>query len=265
LKVENSNRERPVTDVEVSVRSIEPYCEHVGPWPLKSKFSLASGAEIFIPLVAHGELHNESSTPRADPNARYLESDSFFELLVNPETPQAHNVPTPPRETTQCISIRATGMGSAVCDYRCKVWVDRSDGRLRIVDADRAPAPVSPRTDNQYIPLYEAAQRAYEETIETWGKFASKDQKGDPDGIIRWMCYALTPKVTIFGERPPSRLRETYSVNRHRNDFDLSVEGTAIVARSRYEEGWWTNLCVRSDELERAIKNMKDPKHGKVW
>ncbi|MDR3570608.1 MAG: hypothetical protein P4L81_00185, partial [Candidatus Pacebacteria bacterium] len=129
LKLENTDRENAVTDVKVAIMSIEPQTEYVGPWILKSGFALAAGADEFIPLASFGEPYAEGSLPN-----RYGNTDSFFVVLTT------KNQPSLPKETTQFISLRATGLGAAASDFKCKLWVDRSDGRLRISEASQDEA-----------------------------------------------------------------------------------------------------------------------------
>jgi hypothetical protein len=126
LKIENMDDEQAVTGIEIGIRAIEPQTEYVGPWVLASDLSLAAGAQKFIPMVSYGEAKNSHHYSTSG----YDRSDSFFEVLTTA------NQPKPLKQTPQFISIRATGFGSAPCDYRCRVWVDQSEARLRVEDAD---------------------------------------------------------------------------------------------------------------------------------
>ncbi|MEJ0093853.1 MAG: hypothetical protein WDN46_10540 [Methylocella sp.] len=111
-------------------------------------------------------------------------------------------------------------------------------------------------------PLFKAAQRACEETIEDLGKFTYGLNQDDPNEVLLWYCCALSPKVTISGQRPPSEKIEIYSDRQHRNDFDLRIEGKSIVARQRSGAGRWVNLSVKRSELKRAILDLKKWKAG---
>ena len=126
LKVENIDNERPVTNIRVAILSVNPHSDRQdrqGPWDLASGFSLAAGDHKFIPLVRYGEANSDGySTPAYD------RSDTFFEVLTDGLGPTCE------RGTAYTISIRATGFGTAPCDYTCQVWVEKPDGRLRISD-----------------------------------------------------------------------------------------------------------------------------------
>ena len=114
IKVENIDKRCPVTGCKVYITEIEPP-EHTGPWLLKDNFSLAAGDHIFIPLVAYGEAR--------EPDKR--SGDSFMVIRV-PEP-----FPKPSARSTHVLTLKATSLDSAPCEFRCKLWVDEA-GRLRI-------------------------------------------------------------------------------------------------------------------------------------
>lgn len=252
LKVENTNRENSVTDIEVSIRSIGPYSDHIGPWRLKSGFPLAAGAETFIPLASHGELHNESSAPRIDPKARFRESDSLFEVLVDRDTPYAHNVPTPPKDTPQIICIRATGMGTSVCDYRCRIWVDRADGRLRAADADGVSAAV------EYLSLYEAAQRLVDARLGAYDRASRRDARTP----IQWWSYWIGLQTQLYGKLVPARVMSLIP-------SDLSVDLTAaedsksVVAEQRSGPARWEEVSISATNFS-ALLALAQKKAGEI-
>jgi hypothetical protein len=130
LKLENISGEHAVSQIKVTLLSIEPQSDYVGPWTLASGLTLAAGDHNFIPFVSFGEADSAANYS----TSRYDRSDSFYVFLTNDS-----NQPSGPKETPQYFHVRATGIGTAPCEYRGKVWVDKSDGRLRIADADDRP------------------------------------------------------------------------------------------------------------------------------
>jgi hypothetical protein len=135
---------------------------------------------------------------------------------------------------------------------RLEDWGDSSKQNATKALTQRAPAPV-PLSDPVRIPLYEAAMRAYEETSDVYGTIASHMSKNDPEEMIRWFCYLLSPKLTIFGQQQPSRKNTIYSNKEHRNDYDLFIEDKHIIARERHGKGRWINLNVIESELDAVI------------
>ncbi len=128
LKVENIDAEKHVTEVKLTILTIEPQEEYKGPWELESGFSLAAGDHRFIPLVEYGEANSAGYSSTA-----YSRSDSFFVVLTKGGIGKQ---PTGPKAGPQTIFVRATGIGTAPCDYACRVWVQDPDGRLRIADSN---------------------------------------------------------------------------------------------------------------------------------
>jgi hypothetical protein len=126
LKLENVAVERAVSEIRLTLLSVEPQSEYIGPWVLASGITFAAGDHTFIPLVSYGEADSAQNYS----TSKYDRSDSFFIFLTG------RSCPSPSKERPQYIRVRATGVGSAPCQYRGKVWVDRSDARLRISDAE---------------------------------------------------------------------------------------------------------------------------------
>jgi hypothetical protein len=141
LCVSNLHSEDAITDVSIELISIEPP-EYEGPWVIGKRFSLAAGATSYVPLVSYGE------GPVAAQNyqePRFTMGDSFMIVLA-----EGHQ-PKPSREHVHTFKFRVTAIGSAPQDYSCKIWVDRSDGRLRISDGiEPDPKPtLMPKTVKQ--------------------------------------------------------------------------------------------------------------------
>jgi hypothetical protein len=129
IKVENIDHERHVTEIKLSILSVEPQEEYVGPWELESGFALAAGDHKLVPLVQYGEANSIGYSSSA-----YSRSDSFFVILTKADICKQ---PAGPKAVPQTILVRATGIGTAPCDYAYRVWVQDPDGRLRIADSNR--------------------------------------------------------------------------------------------------------------------------------
>jgi hypothetical protein len=133
VRIDNVHEARAVTDIKVTVLEIEPQTDYSGPWVLEAGFALAAGDHMFVPLARYGEASRAPCTASA-----YDRSETFFEILTKGTRPALSNA------GIHRVTIRATGIGSAPRDYQCKIWVDRSDGRLRIVPADAGTATSVP-------------------------------------------------------------------------------------------------------------------------
>jgi hypothetical protein len=143
-------------------------------------------------------------------------------------------------------------------DVFCRLYVDDTHV-LHLEDwGDSSKARLIPPSSHvAYVPLYDAALHAHEELPNSMADVGRRTFSDDPNQLIVWWCYVMAPKLKIFGERAPSRRREIYSDQSHRNDYDLFVEHKKIVAREREGNGSWTNLCVQSNELEGVIQELK--------
>jgi hypothetical protein len=128
IKVENISNYKHVTEIKLSVLSLEPQRDYIGPWELDSGFTLAAGDHRFVPLVQYGEANSDNYSSSA-----YSRSDSFFIILGKGGIGKQ---PTGPKGIPQTILIRATGVGTAPCDYACRVWVQNPDGLFRIADSN---------------------------------------------------------------------------------------------------------------------------------
>jgi hypothetical protein len=109
IKVENISNYKHVTEIKLSVLSLEPQRDYIEPWELDSEFTLAAGDHIFVPLVQYGEANSDNYSSSA-----YSRSDSFSIILGRGGIGKQ---PTGPKEIPQTILIRATGVGTAPCDY----------------------------------------------------------------------------------------------------------------------------------------------------
>jgi hypothetical protein len=144
LRIENIGNERSIQNIRIPILSIVPQDEYEGPWLLAEGLHIAAGAEEYIPFLAFGE-------PDTSNDRQYDSADTFIDVLT-------HSVVKPalPRDTPQYITVRATGVETPPCDFRCKVWVDKTEGRLRIEASDpiageiQSPQPIfTPPITNQ--------------------------------------------------------------------------------------------------------------------
>lgn len=122
LRIENIDLNHSIKGIRAKILSIEPQTEYVGPWTLAEQVDLAPGADVFIPLVSFGEPYINSAV-----GDRYHGSDTFFEVLT-----KSSAIPSLPRELAEIVMIKVTGFETAPCEFACKVWVERNDGRLKI-------------------------------------------------------------------------------------------------------------------------------------
>lgn len=125
LRLDNTSQKEAITGMKVTILSIEPQSEYVGPWLLAENLTLAAGDHCFLPFASY----KEADTAAGYSTTRYERSATFLEILTTGTQPK------PPRDVAQFVTVRATGIGSAPSDYRCRIWVDRPDGRLRIAAA----------------------------------------------------------------------------------------------------------------------------------
>jgi hypothetical protein len=242
LKLENVDPERPITEIRVLLECIGAEPHYAGPWTLASGLSLAAGDHTFVQLVSFGEAEDNPGYP----SSRYDRSDSDFEFMVG-GSPGSR--PAFPKGSSQYFLIKAIGMGTAPCEYRGKVWVDRSDGRLRIGDADDGAAE-----NGEYVPAFEASREAYDEVFEEHGRHVRQLEHGDVNGIITWYCHLMRRQgVMFFGTRPPGKaLREAQL---QPGVFDFRVENGGVVATSRFDDNdRWNGLCVKRTQLQRFIE-----------
>jgi hypothetical protein len=117
VKVENRDSHRAVSGGKLYLTRIEPQTEYVGPWLLAGGFALAAGDHLFVPLVSYGEARDAGKFPCAD---------TFMELSTIDSTQ-----PKPSATGEHVLTLRATSMETAPCEFKCTVWVD-DGGRLRI-------------------------------------------------------------------------------------------------------------------------------------
>jgi hypothetical protein len=240
LKVENTDSEAAVTDIKVSILNIEPQSEYVGPWILTDGFSLAAGDHRLIPLASYGEAPQENYSTSA-----YDRSDSDFEILVT------KNQPILSKTTPQMILIRATGIGSALCDYRCKIWVDET-GRLRIKDTEAPP--------DEEISLLEAATRAHEQLRNRPISIPVEAFAKTPDDILLGYCRMLAfpqgsnpARISLRGIKPPARTSEQILIS---HNWDFEMENGTVILREHFGSLRYEKVTASAREVKTAIDEL---------
>jgi hypothetical protein len=208
LRMENIDPQDTVTDIKVEVLSIEPQTEYPGraPWVLEEGFSLPAGRHKLIPFARFGEAE-ESNNYSA---TAFERSDTDFQILSKDVTKS----PILSRDDRHTFLIRATGVGTAPRDYRCDIWVDRPDGRLRIADA----IPQSSRND------------PYDQTVR-WAMENIVEDPHESDAALKLLRQAARDGVvTIYGRPQSGSLApdQFYKpieriLNDHWRDFDFDV------------------------------------------
>jgi hypothetical protein len=198
IKIENVDDEKHVTDIKLTIHNIEPQNEYVGPWEIESGFALAAGDYKFVPFVQYGEANSIGYSTSA-----YSRSDSFFVFLTKGGVGRQ---PTGPKAIPQTILIRATGIGTAPCDYVCRVWVQDPDGRLRIAASSTSTGtPAAPAENSHGIPV----EIKDSETLEAWLKGQSPEVA---IAIAARAALRVVPRaVTASGVIPKSALSELAS------------------------------------------------------
>jgi hypothetical protein len=122
LRIENLDREKPLTDCKISILNTSPDPPPPRnipfPWKLRNGFSLSAGEQIYIPLATYGEARDR---------AKYDCGEAF--MRVHAETDEDWFFLESSKQ--YILEIRATSPDSAYCDIKCKLWVD-GDGRFQI-------------------------------------------------------------------------------------------------------------------------------------
>jgi hypothetical protein len=121
--------------------------------------------------------------------------------------------------------------------------------------AERWLTDVTKRGTSKTVPLKEAATRAYEQGG-LMAKAAERDHT--PEETLIYLCYALCDRLTVFGNKAPSRMPQPVPVRRIGGSrYDFAAENDEIVARERTGKGVYRGLYVLDDELVRALREIK--------
>lgn len=110
LKVENIGS-KSLSGCTVKLKKNSPLVPYDEEGVLCDNLSIAGGDHVFLPLVIFGEHSDSFATSGTKTGRPYLDKGVEYK-----------------------ITVRATAMQSAPCDFKCKVWVDET-GKLRIKKA----------------------------------------------------------------------------------------------------------------------------------
>lgn len=113
-------------------------------------------------------------------------------------------------------------------------------------------------SDNQYIPLIEAARRAYTETRHSFRAGFVESIGETEDGILQYYAFTLvdTYKVPIRGIRPPADAEEWIDWDYRR--LSIEVEDGELWIAERYGHGRYENVALRADDLPAAIEAIRE-------
>jgi len=186
LCVKNTSDTKTISGCKVQLLNISPR-EYVGPWLLKEDINIAPGDHLFVPLVSYTEPDDITKTPAGD---------SFMVI----QSTNKYGRPTPSADQEHVIKIRATAFESPPAELDAKIWVD-SAGRMRIQKLG------GPRDEESWLPLREAARRAFEVTEGTTFAEINFDMgKTELEKIELVIGMFLTAKLQMRGKSPPSNI-----------------------------------------------------------
>ena len=117
----------------------------------------------------------------------------------------------------------------------------------------RADVPAKNPEEAEYIPMREAATRAYEALRATqWAEFADlPGAPGDTPEARRTLYMANALKAPLYGKVPPSRQYEKIE----EVDRPLRDDGQTFSYTTRDNE--YIDIVVKSDDLKTAIERMQ--------
>ena len=122
----------------------------------------------------------------------------------------------------------------------------------------RSISVLSADREAKFVPLYDAAILIHDQMPRSVADLGHETYaKGDPNKLIIWWCYFLSPRLTVFSEEKPSEEKSIFSDHSQRHDYDLFIETKNLIAKQRSGAGLWVNLCVASDELNYIIRQLK--------
>jgi hypothetical protein len=123
--------------------------------------------------------------------------------------------------------------------------------------ADQVPAAA----DGQYLPLIEAATRAYEQTrgtlVATFAEAEITRREERHESIITYFCYLLGERLSIYGNCPPSRTREEIDWMAIRKQYNFKFRNGALIFERQHSKDHYEKLEVLASELPRALEEIK--------
>lgn len=159
LKLENIDRQEPVSNCSVRILSVSPQTDYEGPWLLKDGILLAAGDHVFIPLVTYGEAREPD---------KYACEDTFM------TTGTADGRPCLDADKEYTLTLRATAPEAAYSGFQCRVWVG-DDGKLRIEGQTADSSTLNGSRDPRTQPQQEAAPKS-----PSWSKLEQRFKDLEP-------------------------------------------------------------------------------------
>lgn len=230
LRIENIDPTEVVTNIRVMILSIDREYSGHGPWELSCGITLAAGDHVFVPLAAYRQATGSTGYS----STIFERSATFYEILT------ISNRPKPSRDDASIIAIRATGVGSGPRDYKCRVWVDRDTGDLRISGYE---------SGYSLIPLPEAMKRLHEATLNSGVAELAHGFGSDAVNVLDHYAYcAAELGLPIYGCRPASSVRELIPRADQRRG---TIEGGAsrLVPEIGMRSPRYSDLAVKQDDL----------------
>jgi hypothetical protein len=113
-----------------------------------------------------------------------------------------------------------------------------------------------------YVPLYEAAQRAFDSNIVApsntpLAAFVRGLERNCSEDIIAWYCNYLRNRIDIYGCRVPSTKVEKFV----QPGYDFRIEDSVVIATERSGQGRWEHLTVLESDLLSVIGAIDGQRH----
>ena len=106
---------------------------------------------------------------------------------------------------------------------------------------------------DSYVPLYQAAQEAYDSN-ERLASIVRKLCHELSQDIIGWYCELLRPRIKIYGRQPPS----DKIVEAKLEGFSLRVENQSVLAVANWGGERWEGLCVKRSDMPMLVLDLKE-------
>jgi hypothetical protein len=223
-------------------------------WLRHGPFSLNVGEERYLSVAAYNEPISPQTTPENWIRLSF-ESNNFWSAPMLPASGGS-------------VTLTATSAESRECRTICKFWVkerklfwEAAPGSLPAIAASN----VSQNEDEKFIPMPEAAARAYGElrvAKSSWSKAADTfAQQGVPERIF--FSSALAGEVPLYGKHPPSPLYEAINSDEFKSG-SFEDEG-ATFRRHGERKPRYVDVAVKSGDLSKAIDLMRDKMKNVSW
>ena len=77
------------------------------------------------------------------------------------------------------------------------------------------------------------------------------------EGTLKWYCLALADRLAIYGNWPPSRVREKNQLAEEAKHAFIQNARWDFVFQARGDGGYFENSYVLSNELTKALEEIK--------